>query len=55
MIDKTILYNKRTSEGFIIPELKLCYRAVVTKNCMALAYRHIEQWNSIEWNPKTQA
>jgi hypothetical protein len=30
-VAKTILNNKRTSSGITMPDLKLCYRAIVTK------------------------
>jgi hypothetical protein len=30
-IMKTVLNNKRTARGFNIPDLKLWYRAIVTK------------------------
>jgi hypothetical protein len=45
-IVKTILSNKRTSEGITIPLLKLCYRAIVIK---VIWYwyrdRQVEHWN----------
>jgi hypothetical protein len=47
-IAKSILNNKRTSEGITIPDLKLYYRALVIKNCMVLVQRQEGQWNRIE-------
>jgi hypothetical protein len=35
-IGKTTRTNKSTSVGITIPDLKLYYRAIVIKNCMAL-------------------
>jgi hypothetical protein len=36
---KTILNNKRTSGGIIIPDLKLYCREIVIKNCAVLVQR----------------
>ena len=44
----TILYNKRTSEGISITDLKLYYRAIVTKNHMVMIKKQVDQWNRIE-------
>ena len=35
-IAKTLLKDKRTSGGIIMPDLKLYYRAIVIKNCIVL-------------------
>ena len=35
-IVKSILNNKRASGGIAVPDLKLYYRVIVLKNCMAL-------------------
>ena len=48
-IVKTILNNKRTSEGITIPDLKLYYRAIAIK----LAWnwcsdKQVDQWNRIK-------
>jgi hypothetical protein len=42
-IAKTMLKNKRTSGGIIVPELKLYYRAIMIKNCMLLVQRQSER------------
>jgi hypothetical protein len=57
---KTILINKRSSGGIIIPDFKLYCRAIEKKkkkNCMVLDRdRQVDQWNRIEdpeMNPHT--
>jgi hypothetical protein len=48
---KTILNNKSTSGEITTPDLKLYYRAIVTKKKSTLYWyrdKHIDQWNRIE-------
>ena len=56
-IAKTLLKDKRTSGGITMPDLKLCYRAIMIKTTWYLyRKRQVYQWNRFEdpeMNPHT--
>lgn len=56
IIAKTVLYNKRTSGGIFILNLKIYYRAIVIKTVLYWHRNIVNQWNQIknpEKNPHT--
>ena len=54
-VDKTIVYNQRTSGSITIPEFKLYYRAIVIKTAWHLASNQAGWLMELNWKTKSKS